>query len=53
MRHVSKNNRKLPGNVAALASSPGARTGGPILLFAVSYYAAYLYGSCLPMPAPL
>ena len=28
MRHVSNNNGKLPGNVAALVSSPGARTGG-------------------------
>ena len=53
MQHVSKNNGKLPSNVAALASSPGACAGGPILLFAVSYYAAYLYGSSLPMPAPL
>ncbi len=53
MRHVSKNNGKLPSNVAALAPSPGARTGGPILLCAVSYYAAYLYGSSLPIPAAL
>jgi len=53
MQQVSLHFGAAARKIAALAASPSTRTGRHMLLFAVSYYAAYLYGNSLPIPAPL
>src|SRR5258708_38660994 len=53
MQQVSLHFGAAPRKIAALAASPSTRTGRQMLLFAVSYYATYLYGNSLPIPAPL
>jgi PAS domain S-box-containing protein len=53
MQQVSLHFGAVPRKIAALAVSPSARTGRRIFLFSMSYFAAYLYGNSLPVPAPL